>query len=182
MEEKKLRFAFLETPVLMRSAAVLVAFACVATVVATDMPQGIRLAFSGTGSDMAVSWTTNDFTSTPTVKVGTNPNGLSSVFTGSSSKCVSDLSSCVSSPCFHPPGMVRSYSEGYVFHDVVVTGLADSTVYYYTCGSDSGGYSSVFSFTSLSSTRTQFTVAVYGDMGISNSEATTGGKQVPLCV
>ena len=40
------------------------------------------------------------------------------------------------------------------------------------CGSSSGGWSSEFSFVSNSITADAFTIAVYGDMGISNSEAT----------
>ncbi len=40
------------------------------------------------------------------------------------------------------------------------------------CGSSSGGWSSEFSFVSNSISADAFTIAVYGDMGISNSEAT----------
>lgn len=61
-----------------------------------------------------------------------------------------------------------------MYHDVILTGLQDGGSYAYSAGSTSGGWSNVFTFTAPKLAATSFTVAVYGDMGISNSEATTG--------
>ncbi len=61
-----------------------------------------------------------------------------------------------------------------MFHDTVLTGLSAGTTYYYIVGDATAGWSHEFSFTTQPAQFRPFSVAVYGDMGISNSEATTG--------
>ena len=76
-----------------------------------------------------------------------------------------------------------SYSDAAVFHDTVASGLTAATTYFYIVGDDAAGYSAEFSFTTAPPAFRPFSVAVYGDMGISNSEATTGvAIRVCACV
>lgn len=59
-------------------------------------------------------------------------------------------------------------------HHVVLPGLAASTKYFYRCGGPQTGFSSEFSFTSPpTSAQRSFSVMVYGDMGIDNSQNNT---------
>ena len=60
-------------------------------------------------------------------------------------------------------------------HVAVLTGLSTSTLYYYRVGADAGGWSPVFTFTTAPARGERaypVTFLAYGDMGISNSQAT----------
>ena len=54
-----------------------------------------------------------------------------------------------------------------------MTGLKPNTRYYYKCGDGAGGFSQVFSFVSAPSQSQDFSIAIYGDMGVHTSEETT---------
>lgn len=58
------------------------------------------------------------------------------------------------------------------FYDAVLVGLAADTQYFYSCGSDAGGWTSpaVFRTGRANTTAFPFTAAVYGDFGVQNSQ------------
>jgi hypothetical protein len=57
-------------------------------------------------------------------------------------------------------------------HDVVLSGLEDGTRYYYRVGdAQKGVWSGELTFTTLTSGRERLTVALYGDLGIVNSNS-----------
>lgn len=115
-------------------------------------PQQLHIALRGLGYDMAVSWYTEDNTATSTVQYGTKSGSYTNKATGSSD----------------------TYYKGYN-HDAVLEGLEAATTYYYIVGDATGGWSSEASFTSPPApNRDQsYTAAVYGDMGVDNSDATS---------
>ena len=135
------------------SSCFVAAVACLAGVAAAqaDPPQMLHIAFRGSGADVVVSWATNLNTATSTVRYGTSASALTSVATGSG----------------------HSYYQLFN-HDVVLVGLAPATVYYYSCGNAAAGWSKVYSFESprAAGDATPFSVAVYGDMGATESEET----------
>lgn len=133
---------------------VALAAALAAVCAATTAPQQIHIALAGndgTGvsNAMAVSWVTGEETSTSTVKYGTSADNLDLVATGSSSTYM------------------------YTFdHHAVMPNLQPDTTYYYSCGDAQGGWSPVLSFQTAPATSRPFKVAVFGDMGLENSQDT----------
>jgi hypothetical protein len=75
-------------------------------------------------------------------------------------------------------GVAKEWATGYGFnHFVVLRDLVPGTTYYYRCGDASGGWSEVYSFTTVphDANKKPFTIAIYGDMGIVNSQNTSKG-------
>jgi len=117
-------------------------------------PQQVHLAFAGNSdvnsptASMTVTWFTYVLTATSTVRYGLESGNYNMTIEGT----------------------YTTYYES-VIHNVILFGLEFSTKYYYVCGDSAGGWSDEFYFTSQPSYNTQpsFKIAVYGDMGISNS-------------
>lgn len=118
----------------------------------SDQLQQIHIAFAGvpSGSHMAISWATNVSTATPVVTYGVkgpNENKTS--------------------------GSTTEYFGMYL-HNVVIGPLEPSTSYLYTVGDAQTGQSNPRRFVSAPAVGDdkRFRVAVYGDMGVTNSANT----------
>lgn len=122
---------------------------CLSGTVAQDMPRGIRTAVKGSSSDMVVSWTTT-LPQASIVHFGYSATNLSHTAIGS----------------------MRNYTTLNYQHDTPLVGLPPATQVYYSAGSASGGFSRVFSFKSPPKPDSPVSFAVYGDMGVKNSEGT----------
>lgn len=118
-------------------------------------PSQIHIALAGVDSQgvsngMAVSWSTVNATNTATVKYGLQSGQYT----------------------FVSQGYSVSYYQTF-HHHVVLPNLKPSTTYYYIAGDEAGGFSSENHFVTAPATpETSFTAAIYGDMGLSNSEST----------
>ena len=108
--------------------SLLTVYATIALVVAQKLsPEQIHIAFNGDHS-MAVSWATKKGTSkTSTVKYGLSPSELTMVATGTS---------------------VTYYGDEYHHHVELASSLKPGTTYYYQCGDDTAGFSTVRTFKS----------------------------------
>jgi len=121
----------------------------------------VHLAMTGDSSEMMVGWFTDDKTSSSTVKWGSRSGNYNFTASGSASE----------------------WKHDYGFnHFVKLTHLTPNARYYYVCGDGNGGWSSEFSFKAIppaGSTNT-FRMAIYGDMGIVNSQKTVERVQARL--
>jgi hypothetical protein len=141
----------------MKLLSVAVVALCSALSFAADAPTQVHVALAGSDamgnpSTFAVSWNTQNQTSTSIVKYGT----ASGVYTGSAS------------------GVSSAYYETFNHH-TVLNALTPSTKYYYIVGDDAQGWSKEFSFTSAplsSDLRENFSFLVYGDLGVVNGDPT----------
>ena len=125
----------------------------------TCIPQNVHLALTGDETQMAVSWLTLYHSPTSTVKYGLSSNNLDGTAYGTQSSYL----------------MSVYYDITFWNHDTVVENLKPSTLYFYQCGDQLGGWSDIFNFTTAPSRQAQptsFTIAVYGDMGIANAQHT----------
>lgn len=107
----------------------------------------------GNSNSLAISWQTEKNTVTSTVKYGTSSGAYLYTATGSSS----------------------AYYETF-HHHVVLQKLEPATMYYYIVGDMEGGFSKEFQAKSAPTTstlRNNFSFAVYGDLGVTNGEAST---------
>jgi len=111
----------------------------------------VHLALTGSPTEMNVGWYTQSGTQTSTVEY--NPEG------GSTSVAT---------------GAAKEWLAGYGFnHFVTLTDLRPATVYTFRCGDAAGGWSALSTFTTApGDTAKAFAVAIYGDMGIENSQQT----------
>jgi hypothetical protein len=116
-------------------------------------PRFIHLSLHPTPTAITISWFTYNATSNPLAKIYSAPNG----------PLVTTVKA--QSNTYYQPG-------GYSYH-AVVTGLKASTTYWYVVGDSQGGWSSPLSFNTAPATSQPFTIAVYGDMGVHNSQNTT---------
>jgi len=122
------------------------------------IPQSVHLSLTGASTEMVVGWFTLYRSATSTVRYGTSPSSLGNSAFGKQSSYL--------------------YSEDnditFFQHFTKVTNLQPSTVYYYECGDDLGGWSPVYNFTTPPpvGSASEFSFAVYGDMGIANSQYT----------
>jgi len=114
----------------------------------------VHLAMTGSITEMNVGWYTQDGTATSTVQFGTKAPFAANA-----------------------TGVANEWFSGYGFnHFVVLRDLAPATQYFYRCGDAAGGWSAVYTFTTPpDNTDTPFTIAIYGDMGIVNSQNTANG-------
>jgi len=112
------------------------------------IPQQIHIAFAGDHA-MTVSWLTIEDTDVSVVLYGTSSQVYDTISFGNSS----------------------TYYESYDHH-VVLSQLLPETTYYYVCGDNKNSLSKEYSFTTPPDAPKPFTVAVFGDMGIRNSEDT----------
>jgi len=134
---------------------VLVALVALSAVNAADTsPRYVHLAMTGSTTEMNIGWYTQDGTATSTVEYSTKPP-----------------------LAYNATGVAKEWLSGYGFnHFVTLLDLAPATRYYYRCGDASGGWSAVYTFvTPPNNAQTPFTVAIYGDMGIENSQNTADG-------
>ena|SRR3990167_7726408 len=114
--------------------------------------QNVHIALAGDNSRMAVSWLTQDQTSTSAVYYGT----ASGVYTYTATS-----------------NSQTSYDSNAGWnHNVVLTGLLPNTQYFYICGDQTYALSPQFNFTTYPNTFVETTIAVYGDLGIDNSANT----------
>jgi hypothetical protein len=131
--------------------------------VITQAPEQIRLTFTAdsTATTMGIYWvtsnkTTNDYVAT--VQYGLTPSTMTQSVTGSNDNYTAFK---ILSPSIHFATM---------------TGLKPSTFYWYKVGSPVYGWSITYNFTTrpVDGDITSYPVTwiAYGDMGISNSEAT----------
>lgn len=124
-------------------------------------PEQIRLAFTHDPTQMLVAFATSNV-STPVgyqgvIQYGPNSNSLSSVAPTTSSN--------------YTAFNITSFS----LHYGVITGLSTATQYCYRVGSDDGGWSSTYHFTTapqVGEAAYPISWIAYGDMGVSNSEPT----------
>ena len=77
--------------------------AALSLAVALDAPQSVRLAFRGVGYDVAVSWNTNGYTQTSTLKWGTTTGVYPNQALGTQSKYVTTASTSAGSLLCPPP-------------------------------------------------------------------------------
>lgn len=87
-------------------------------------------------------WNSGSNASIPTVRYGTNSSLLSLSASGSSSTF------SIADTCMQYATQPRQFIDPGFQHDVVLTGLAPSTVYFYQFGNAQEGWSDVLSFTS----------------------------------
>ena len=123
--------------------------ACVLAASPSDYvpPTAIHTSFSNDPSKVYVMWHTTIQTPTPTVIYGTSSSTLNYTATGTSSSVI--------------------LSAGFE-NKVTLTGLSPATKYHFECGS-SNGMSQTWEFTTAPATQTDFIIAVYGDMGVTES-------------
>lgn len=115
-------------------------------------PRFLHLAFVALPSQMSISWLTYQPTSTSTVKLYDRLNGTAiATFTGT---------------------MATYYEAAGYNHNAIMTGLTPNTRYYYVVGDEQGGWSSPRAFVSAPNSPQNFSIAIYGDMGVHNSENT----------
>jgi acid phosphatase type 7 len=120
---------------------------------APDAPQQIHLAYGTPSySSITVSWQTLNFTSTSQVKYGLQSNSLTNTAVG-----------------LPPTTYLYTYD-----HHVTITGLEPKTLYYYSCGDASAGFSDVYNFTTAPLPGQEFplNIALFADMGNYNSAGT----------
>lgn len=131
--------------------------------VVTQAPEQIRLTFTrdATASTMGIYWVTSNKTSDDylaTVQYGLTQSSMTSSVTGTNDNYTAFK---IMSPSIHFATM---------------TGLKASTFYWYRVGSPVYGWSIDYNFTTRpvdgDTSRYPITWAAYGDMGISNSQAT----------
>ena len=122
------------------------------------IPNSVHLALTGNSTEMGVGWFTLYKSLTSTVVYGTSPNSLTNTATGIQSS------------------YLESNYQDITFwqHFVTATGLSPSTTYYYKCGDPIDGWSPIYTFTTAPEVGStgEFKFAVYGDMGIANSQFT----------
>jgi len=122
-------------------------------------PEQIRLALGNHWDEMVVSWATSN-TTTPAGYAPTVQWGVASLSSSAAGQSTNYTAFNIRSPFIHRATMTR---------------LQPLTRYTYRVGSDAGGWSVAASFTSGPGAKDKaypFTFLAYGDMGISNSEAT----------
>eukprot|EP01096_Ripella_sp_DP13-Kostka_P007504 TRINITY_DN2732_c0_g1_i2.p1 TRINITY_DN2732_c0_g1~~TRINITY_DN2732_c0_g1_i2.p1 ORF type:complete len:446 (-),score=161.00 TRINITY_DN2732_c0_g1_i2:59-1396(-) len=113
-------------------------------------PTAVHTSFGGSPSEIYVVWHTSLPTPDQTVWYGTSSSNLNLVATGSSFSVIA--------------------SSGYE-NTVKLTGLTPSTKYYFQVGSKQTGIGQTWSFVTAPPTGkyVPFTVAMYGDMGVTES-------------
>jgi phosphodiesterase/alkaline phosphatase D-like protein len=120
-------------------------------VTAQTIPSEIHLAITGNSGEMRVSWVTSDSTATSIVNYGLSSSQLTLSASGSASHYEILL---YTSPALH---------------SAVMTGLEAGTQYFYQVGDANGGWSSVNSFTTPSSSpptpEDPFNIIVIADQG-----------------
>ncbi|MBI2900674.1 MAG: fibronectin type III domain-containing protein [Planctomycetes bacterium] len=118
---------------------------------AQDAPTQIHLGYGGDAStQMVVMWRTAADTATHQVKYGASAS-LGLVASGSSAAA--------------PNG-----AAGFI-HTVALGGLAPDTLYYYACGSASGGWSATKTFRTAPATAKPLVIAAFGDCGTGSNSA-----------
>ncbi|GAM17445.1 hypothetical protein SAMD00019534_006200, partial [Acytostelium subglobosum LB1] len=118
------------------------------------------LALTNHTSEMRLMWIsgTDD---TPYVYYGDSPNTLSLVASGTSKTYN------ITHMCDSPANDPRFFRNPGFIHDVVMTGLKESSQYYYSFGSKMSGYSvKTYSFVSAPKVGTEAYVIAFGDMGV----------------
>ncbi|GAM17475.1 hypothetical protein SAMD00019534_006500 [Acytostelium subglobosum LB1] len=124
-----------------------------------NAPEKPYLAYTNYTSEMRLNWIsgTDD---TPVIYYGTSPSQLTMSVQGSSSTYTIDQ--MCASPA-NDPNYFRH--PGYI-HDAVMTGLTESTQYFYYFGSQQSGFSAVFNFTSAPKPSTEAYIVAFGDLGM----------------
>ncbi|KJE92073.1 nucleotide pyrophosphatase/phosphodiesterase [Capsaspora owczarzaki ATCC 30864] len=122
-----------------------------------------RLAYPGDPTTMRVMWVTNEDKTIPTVQYGTSAGILNMNMSGTSHTY---RASDICSPLASTPSPVLFIDPGF-FHDVLLTNLAPSTLYWYRYGNDATGWSAVANFTTAPQPgkNTPISFVVYADMG-----------------
>lgn len=124
---------------------------------AQDGPTQIHLGYGADAStEMVVMWRTSSNTNTHQVRYGTTA-ALGSTASGTSAAA--------------PNG-----ASGYI-HTVKLTGLQPGTIYHYSCGDATAGWSATRTFRTAPNTPTPLVVATYGDVNV-----TTAAKNVQSLV
>jgi hypothetical protein len=130
-----------------------------------NLPQHGRLALTNHAGEMRVMFESASALSRPAVRFGTSADALSTTVTGS---CAVPYT--IDDMCFPPANDPKVFfSPGHIC-DVVMTGLAPATQYFYQYGSlDLDLWSEMRSFTSAPVAGPGSTVSLfmYGDMGVS---------------
>ncbi len=119
---------------------------------ALDEPTQVHINCKGDPSNsMTVLWKTGGTTQTSTVKWGTNPSNLNNTATGTQFPSPNQLSGTI--------------------HEVELTGLEPNTLYYYKCGDNLDGWSTVYSFVTAQTELhyEDFSFAAFGDTHYNNS-------------
>jgi len=109
---------------------------------------------------MAISWMTTQYSNTSTVNYGTESGNLNFSLTGNSSSYQQSESD-------------RGQNVVFFHHTVILPNLSPSEQYFYQCGDAYGGWSPVYSFSTPPNSYVPTTVAIYGDLGISNGQMTS---------
>ncbi|CAG2120724.1 unnamed protein product, partial [Medioppia subpectinata] len=113
-------------------------------------PEQIHLAYGVGPTEMVVTWVTMDSTPETTVEFGQSPTGLNTITQGYATR-------------FTDGG---SEKRVMYIHRVVLKGLKPDEQYFYHCGSDSGGWSSVYWFKAMKEGNTWSPhLALIGDLG-----------------
>jgi len=135
----------------MLSSFFLIAAVAVADPVGPNAPWGIHIAYGADEArEMTVQWSTRNAV----------PESIVTLLTPTP---------------MNVSGVIVPFSNGgnvQTIHRVSLTGLTPSTKYTYTCGSATE-QSEVFSFTTQSATPAPYTLAIWGDMGISTNALST---------
>jgi len=114
-------------------------------------PRYLHLALTGDPTEMMVGWYTEDSTFSSEVQFGTSPKNY----------------------VFSSRGISNSWLDGYGYnHFVLLRDLYPSTKYYYVCGSAENGWSYEASFQTAPNETIPFSIGIYGDVGVENSENT----------
>jgi len=123
------------------------------------VPQHVHVAFGGDPAhQMVVSYFSLEKSKTSTVQYGTSPGNYTLSAVG------------------FEISYLHSDDDDEVFynHHILLDNLKPDTLYYYRTGDDYGGWSPEYHFITgpLQQTEANFTIIVYGDMGIANSQHT----------
>jgi len=129
-----------------------------------DEPLQGHIAYPNDPTQMRVQWTSSTFdeAAPPTVRYGTDPNHLESSATGGSDTYT------VNDVCGEIAGSATAWMAPGQLNDVLLTGLAPATQYFYQFGTDATGFSDVFTFFSAPAVEsdTETNLVVFGDLGV----------------
>ncbi|KYQ90071.1 hypothetical protein DLAC_08655 [Tieghemostelium lacteum] len=126
-----------------------------------NAPGKAYLSMTSQVNEMRLMWVSGTNNSVPTVFYGLSSDNLSQTATGIS------LTYTINDMCAAPANSTDYWRDPGYIHDAVMTGLSPLTKYYYYFGSDSDGWSDVYSFISppLSGEGSEAFVIAYGDLG-----------------
>lgn len=149
---------------------VVFALGALAATAGSTSPTQVHIALAGQDAignpnAMAVSWQTEDDTSSSIVRYGTASGEYTMTAQGSSASCNS-TNTCVKIIFMN---CVLDYETFH--HHVVLPDLSPSTKYYYSISDGADGWSDEFFFVSAPASASNFSFAVFADLGVDHGDS-----------